>query len=103
GSAIWNRALAGRTTFFFAKQMFGADGYTSGGQFFMWHYFSDTVYQNSVSVFGSTNIIPRQSKVAHDVISNILAINALERAWHAHFSQVKVQPENRPIEASTMP
>ncbi|HVB55431.1 MAG TPA: sulfatase-like hydrolase/transferase, partial [Candidatus Acidoferrales bacterium] len=47
GSAIWNRALAGRTTFFFAKQMFGADGYTSGGQFFMWHYFSDTVYQNS--------------------------------------------------------
>lgn len=86
GSAIWNPALAQRKTFFFAKPMFGADGYTSGGQFYMWHYFSDTVYQKPIAEFDASDIVSRQSTVAGDVTSNILTMGALESAWHAKFA-----------------
>jgi phosphoglycerol transferase MdoB-like AlkP superfamily enzyme len=87
GSPIWTPALAERTTFFFARPMFGADGYTADGRFLMWHYFSDAVYENSVPVFDSNEIVPRQSKVTSDTRSNILGLVALEKAWHAKFAQ----------------
>ncbi len=86
GSAIWNSGLADRTTFFFAKPMFGADGYARSGQFFMWHYFSDSVYEKSTPEFDPSDITPRKSAVARDVTSNILTMGALDRAWHAKFA-----------------
>jgi hypothetical protein len=108
GSAIWNSGLANRTTFFFAKPMFGADGYTRGGQFFMWHYFSDSVYEKSTPEFDPSDITPRKSAVARDVTSNILAMGALDRAWHAKFasapehpaSESAADPSSRGIQAS---
>jgi phosphoglycerol transferase MdoB-like AlkP superfamily enzyme len=87
GSAIWNPALAGRTTFFFAKPMFGADGYTAQGEFYMWHYFSDTIYKNPSAEFDPSDIVPRRSTVARDVTGDISTIVALEKAWHRKFSQ----------------
>jgi hypothetical protein len=86
GTAIWSPAIAARTTYFFAKPMFGADGYTANGQFFMWHYFSDSVYEKSTPEFDSTDIIPRKSAVAGNVTSTILSMRALEMAWHRKFS-----------------
>jgi phosphoglycerol transferase MdoB-like AlkP superfamily enzyme len=87
GAAIWNRTLADRTTYFFAKPMFGADGYSAGGrQFFMWHYFSDSVYEKSTPEFDSTDIIPRESAAATEATTNILDMLALEKAWHHRFS-----------------
>jgi sulfatase-like protein len=87
GAAIWNSALADRTTYFFAKPMFGADGYASGGrEFYMWHYFSDSVYAKATPEFVPSDIIPRKSVVARDVTSNILAMRSLEKAWHAKFA-----------------
>jgi hypothetical protein len=95
GSAIWNTALADRTTFFWAKPMFGADGYTQGGQFFMWHYFSDTVYQKSTPEFDPSDIVSRKAALARDVTTNILTMGALEKAWHAKFSSASERPESR--------
>jgi arylsulfatase A-like enzyme len=87
GTAIWNPALADRTTFFFAKPMFGADGYASRGQFFMWHYFSGTIYKKPTAEFEPSDIVPRQSSTARDVTTDISTMVALEKAWHRRFSQ----------------
>jgi hypothetical protein len=87
GSAIWNPALVDRTTFFFAQLMFGADGYVSHGKFYMWHYYSDSVYANSQAFFDTGNIIPPQSPIARDVTSNIVKIIMIEKAWHTRFAQ----------------
>lgn len=86
GTAIWNPALADRTTFFFAKAMFDADGYESRGQFFMWNYFSDTIYRKSSAEFDATDIVPRSSATARDVTTDLSTIVALEKAWHRKFS-----------------
>jgi hypothetical protein len=91
GSPIWNSALPQRTTFFFAKPMFGADGYTSDGQFLMWHYFSDTVYEKSSAVFYPSDILMRGSMAAQDATSKITTMAALEKAWHHRFSVATVQ------------
>jgi phosphoglycerol transferase MdoB-like AlkP superfamily enzyme len=93
GSAIWNPGLTDRTTFFFAKPMFGADGYAEAGQFFMWHYFSDSVYQKSMPEFDPSDITPRKSVLARDVTSHILTIRALDRAWHAKFTSASEHAE----------
>jgi Sulfatase len=92
GTAIWNPALADRTTFFFAKPMFGADGYTSQGQFFMWHYFSDTVYEKTSAEFDPSDIVSRRSSTARDVTAEISTMVALEKAWHRKFSQSAPRP-----------
>ncbi|MGH9775089.1 MAG: sulfatase-like hydrolase/transferase [Candidatus Acidiferrales bacterium] len=86
GTAVWNPALADRTTFFFAGPVFGADGYQSDGKFFMWHYLSDSVYVNSQAVFDTSDIVPRQSPVARDVTFHLATIIALEKAWHVQFA-----------------
>jgi Sulfatase len=95
GSAIWNPALEKRTTFFFAKPMFGADGYTSNGQFFMWHYFSDTLYEKSSAVFYPTDILPRRSATAREVTAKILDMGALEKAWHRRFADPTIHAANQ--------
>ncbi len=103
GTAIWNPALAGRTTFFFAKPLFGADGYTSQGRFFMWHYFSDTIYKNSAAEFDPSDIVPRRSSVAQDVTSDISTMVALENAWHRKFSQPAATTQEKPSRSRKTP
>jgi hypothetical protein len=67
--------------------MFGADGYVSHGKFYMWHYYSDSVYANSQALFDTGNIIPPQSPIARDVTSNIVKMIMIEKAWHTRFGQ----------------
>lgn len=100
GTEIWNPGLANRTTFLFAKPMFGADGYETHGEFYMWHYFSDTVYEKSSAVFYPSDILVRRSPTALGVTSKIMSIVALEKAWHHRFSEP--QPANKAL-ASTSP
>jgi hypothetical protein len=97
GTAIWNADLKDRTTFFFAKPMFGADGYASGGQFFMWHYFSDTVYKKPTAEFDPSDIIPRRSAAATDVTNTISTIIALEKAWHPRFTHLSRRVPTRTV------
>lgn len=87
GSPLWMPGIADRTTFFFARPMFGADGYTTGGRSLMWHYFSDSVYENSAMQFDANNVIPRSFETSSRVKSNILNIVALGRAWRSKFGR----------------
>jgi phosphoglycerol transferase MdoB-like AlkP superfamily enzyme len=103
GTTIWNPALAGRTTFFFAKPLFGADGYTSQGQFYMWHYFSDTIYKTGSAEFDPSDIVPRRSPTAQDVTTDISTMVGLEKAWHRRFSHSASQPQEKPAVAADVP
>jgi hypothetical protein len=98
GTAIWNPALAQRATFFFAKPMFGADGYTKNGDFFMWHYFSDTVYQKNSAEFDPSDIVPRRSSTAQTVTRDITMMVALEKAWHRKFSVAAASSDQPPVQ-----
>lgn len=87
GLPIWQSDLAQRTTFFFAQPTFGADGYETDSRFYMWHYFSDSVYANSQPEFGMRNFIPRTAPLANDITSTISTMVALEKQWHQRFAQ----------------
>lgn len=97
GTAIWNPELAARKTFFFAKPMFGADGYSADGQFFMWHYFSDTIYKKPTAEFDPSDIIPRTSATAANVTTDISTMVAIEKAWHRRFSQIGIGTQQEPV------
>jgi len=102
GSAIWNPALVDRTTFFFAQTMFGADGYVSHGKFYMWHYYSDSVYANSQALFDIGNFVPPQSPIARDVTSNIVKMIMIEKAWHTRFGQPASSTQAQATPASAL-
>lgn len=87
GLPIWQSDLADRTTFFFAQPTFGADGYETDSRFYMWHYFSDSVYANSQAEFDMRNFIPREAPLANDITSKISTMVALEKQWHQRFAQ----------------
>ena len=87
GLPIWQSDLAQRTTFFFAQPTFGADGYETDSRFYMWHYFSDSVYANSQAEFDMRNFIPRAAPLANDITSKISTMVALEKQWHQKFAQ----------------
>jgi membrane-anchored protein YejM (alkaline phosphatase superfamily) len=98
GTPMWDPLLAERTTFLFAEPFFGADGYYSQGNFFMWHYLSDVVYVNSQARFDTSEIVPRYSSQAGDVTRSITKMVGLEKAWHARFSE----PMPRRTQASAL-
>jgi hypothetical protein len=100
GVALWNPGLADRTTFLLAEPTFGADGYASRGKFYMWNYFSDSVFANSEALFDMTDFLPPQSPLSRHVTSQITQLVTLEKAWHVHFGQVP-SAERRPGSAPT--
>ncbi len=101
GAPIWNSALAKRTTFFFGQPMFGADGYATDGKFFMWHYYSDMVYENSRAAFDDTNFIMRQSPAGRDVTSKISTMVDLSAAWQVRFAVPNSPDSSRAITAAS--
>ncbi|MGH9575165.1 MAG: LTA synthase family protein, partial [Candidatus Acidiferrales bacterium] len=96
GLPIWQSNLAHRTTFFFAQPTFGADGYETDSRFYMWHYFSDSVYANSQADFDMRNFIPRTAPLASDITSKISTMVALEKQWHQKFAQTYPKPPDHP-------
>jgi Sulfatase len=89
GTPIWNPGISGRTDFFFAGPIFGADGYYSKGKFYMWNHLSDSVYVNSEAKFDTTDIVPNNSQTAEEVRQTILTVLALQKAWHNKFTMEK--------------
>ncbi len=87
GLPIWQSDLAQRTTFFFAQPTFGADGYETDSRFYMWHYFSNSVYVNSQAEFDMRNFVPKAAPLATQVTSKISTMVALEKQWHERFAQ----------------
>ncbi|MGC1686275.1 MAG: sulfatase-like hydrolase/transferase [Candidatus Acidiferrales bacterium] len=89
GTAIWNPALAQRTTFFLARQTFGTDGYYSGLRYFMWNQLSDTVSASARLHFEIGDVLTANSKSAQDVIPRIRRFLSFEQVWLDKISQIR--------------
>ena len=89
GVAIWNPALSQRTTFFFSRQAFGADGYYKDGKFFTFSQMSGTASVNSEMHFGASNILRENSAESTEVTQQIERMIALDEAWDLRFSSPK--------------
>ena len=89
GTAIWNPALSQRTTFFFSRQAFGADGYYKDGKFFTFSQMSGTASVNSEMHFGANNVLREDSAESNEVTRQIERMIALDEAWDIRFSSPK--------------
>jgi hypothetical protein len=96
GSPIWDSDLQDRTTFFFGRHYFSADGYYSRRHFFMWNYFFDSVYRNEQQHFTSSNRTPPHSPTYDEVTRTIQRMVDLQQRWVAVFGR-----GNNPLQSST--
>jgi phosphoglycerol transferase MdoB-like AlkP superfamily enzyme len=87
GSPIWNADLEKRQTYFFANSVFGADGYYSGGRFYMRNLMSDAVYASSNQHFQTKDIVVKNSADYSQVSRALARIPGLQQVAAAHFSQ----------------
>jgi membrane-anchored protein YejM (alkaline phosphatase superfamily) len=84
GTPIWDPDLVNRTTFFFGRDLLGADGYYSRGKFFMWSPMSDAVYQNTQMSFDGINLVPRNSSAYNEVTRATNRMAGLDEVWAMH-------------------
>jgi hypothetical protein len=89
GAPIWDPQIAGRTTFFFARQAFGTDGYHSADRYFMWNQISDSVSSSGHPHFETNNLLLRDSSQSRDVIAEIRKMEALDQVWLEKLSEMK--------------
>ena len=87
GAPIWDADLAKRQTYFFARSLFGADGYYSDGHFYMWSQMSDAVYESSALHFDISDIIPKGSPRHKEVCRRLARMAGLQQVVAVHFSQ----------------
>jgi arylsulfatase A-like enzyme len=91
GAPIWDPAIAGRTTFFLARQAFGADGYRAGDRFYMWNQISDSVSVSERPHFEPRNVLLRDSSESREVIARIRRLVAFGRVWLEKLAETKPQ------------
>jgi len=82
GTAIWNESLKDRTTFFWAAQYFGANGYHSRDSFSMWNPMINVTYRNHTLHFTAADAVPLDSLAHGDIIDRIQTMGALGSAWY---------------------
>jgi len=82
GTAIWNESLKDRTTFFWAAQYFGANGYHSGESFSMWNPMINVTYRNHTLHFTAADAVPLDSLAHREIIDWIQTMGALGSAWY---------------------
>jgi hypothetical protein len=81
GTFLWNPELQHRTTFLFAGDYFGADGYHEEGRYYMNNLLSDICYTNETLNFTDETRLQHQSP-QHEAIKNKLKqIKALTMYW----------------------
>lgn len=86
GVPIWEPKLSMRKTYFFANGLFGADGYYSDGEFYMWSHMSDSVYAGTTLHFELPNLV-RQSSATHlEVFRSIASMSGLQQVLMVRFS-----------------
>lgn len=96
GSPIWAPALADRTTFFLARQAFGADACYSGGQFLMWSQLSDAVYESAQAHFTVREVIPPDSQQARDGLRTFARFAGLEEVWTLQLGEASATTDALP-------
>jgi len=89
GAAIWNPAVAQRTTFFLARQTFGTDGYYSRSRYFMWNQLSDTVSASARLHFEISDVLTVNSNGAKEVVPRIRRFLSFEQVWLDRISQIR--------------
>jgi hypothetical protein len=89
GAAIWNPAVAQRTTFFLARQTFGTDGYYSESRYFMWNQLSDTVSASARLHFEISDVLAANSNGAKEVVPRIRRFLSFEQVWLDRISQIR--------------
>ncbi|MGH9703580.1 MAG: sulfatase-like hydrolase/transferase [Candidatus Acidiferrales bacterium] len=83
GSPLWNPEIAGRTTFFFGRQTFGADAFFSKGRYFMWSEMSGVSSAGNEPHFHLEDIVPRDSPEDREIPRTISRMVELQKAWIA--------------------
>ncbi len=81
GAPLWEPAIQQRTTFFFAAQMLGGDGYYSAGNFFMWSQVTGGVARSSRPHFLPADFVPPNSPDALNARRELLRMLALQEVW----------------------
>jgi phosphoglycerol transferase MdoB-like AlkP superfamily enzyme len=89
GAPIWNPAISRRTTFFFSRQAFGADGYYADRKFFTSSQMSGAASANSEMHFWASNVLRENSAESNEVTRQIERMIALDEAWDTQFSPRK--------------
>jgi Sulfatase len=89
GTPIWDSDIADRTTFFLARQAFGADGYHSGDRFYMWNQISDTVSVSGQLHFEPGNVLLRDSSESREIIARVRRLVAFGQVWRERLSLAK--------------
>jgi len=97
GTAVWNPALADRSTYLFAARMFGSDGYYSHGRFFMWNESMDFTYSNATLHFDPLPPLAQYSSAHARVAQNIGLMGGLRQAIEDKIAA------SYPAEASSLP
>jgi len=87
GAPIWSADLANRETYFFARPMFGADGYYSDGRFYMRNLMFESVYESSNQDFQTSDIVPKSSAEYSQVSRSLARIVGLQQVVATHFSR----------------
>ena len=87
GLPLWTPGIAYRTTYFFAYHMFGADGYSSNGKFYMWSRVSGSVYASDRQHFIAADIVPPGSGLSDGVTRSISRMVGLQQVWDARFAK----------------
>ena len=81
GTPIWNPSIVARTTFFFARQAFGTDGFHADSQFFMWNQLEDTVSSSVQPHFQLANVAANNSRLTSGVPARIRRMIAFDQVW----------------------
>jgi phosphoglycerol transferase MdoB-like AlkP superfamily enzyme len=80
GSPLWTPGIAGRSTYFFASRLLGADGYHRDGNFFMWNESSGFAYANPRLHFNILDPLPQYSGRSSNIVESVSQMSSLQQA-----------------------
>ncbi len=78
GAPIWDERLEQRTTLFWADKYLGVDGFHENGTYYMWHYISDMLYENTAFDFKDLQPVASGSPVRDYATGKIIDARALQ-------------------------
>jgi phosphoglycerol transferase MdoB-like AlkP superfamily enzyme len=80
GAPLWTPGIAGRSTYFFASRLLGADGYQRDGNFFMWNESSGFAYANPRLHFNILDPLPQYSGRSSKIVESVSQMSSLQQA-----------------------
>ena len=81
GSPVWDGRIAKRNNYFLAAHLFGADGYCSGGRYFMWNHLTGAVYESDCLHFEVSDVVPSDSARYEEIVGHLKRVAAIYEVW----------------------